>query len=181
MTKLLSALIAIIIMTVPVMASETITIEDEPVPMAVPSVNSSFKAYMDYRTITDTSSVQYQMQQEATTDEYGFRRYEDMYMVALGTYYSDQCGDIFTITFGDDVTITCIIGDVKDDRHTNWSHQYTPITFEQWVDGEVVLSYGGNVVEFIVDTDALDRMCRVMGDMSHSGLYGDVTHIAKHL
>ena len=31
--------------------------------------DSSFKAYMDYRCITDTSSVQYEMQQQAYTDE----------------------------------------------------------------------------------------------------------------
>lgn len=35
---------------------------------------SSFKSYMDYRALTDTSSTQYEMQQCAYTDDNGLRK-----------------------------------------------------------------------------------------------------------
>ena len=44
-----------------------------------------FKAYMDYRTITDTASRQYQLQQSAWTDDQGLRRLGEDYLVAMGT------------------------------------------------------------------------------------------------
>lgn len=53
--------------------------------------DSSFKAYMDYRCITDTSSVQYEMQQQAYTDGRGFRKIGDDYCVALGTGFTSGC------------------------------------------------------------------------------------------
>ena len=43
-----------------------------------------FKAYMDYRTITNTDSVQYAMEQNAWTDDRGLRRMADDYLVAMG-------------------------------------------------------------------------------------------------
>ena len=47
--------------------------------------DTAFKAYMDYRTITDTSSEQYAIQQNAWTDSRGLRRSCDDYLVAMGT------------------------------------------------------------------------------------------------
>ena len=62
-------------------------------------IDNSFKAYMDYKSITNPSSIQYQMQQAAWTDENGFRKYgNDRYMVALGTYYTGySCGKTFKV------------------------------------------------------------------------------------
>ena len=47
------------------------------------------KTYMDYRTITDKSSKQYKLQQDNNvyTDDEGFRKIEDKFIVAVGTYY----------------------------------------------------------------------------------------------
>ena len=42
--------------------------------LPLPDVNTEFKTYMDYRTITDTSSAQYDLQQHAYTDSQGIRR-----------------------------------------------------------------------------------------------------------
>lgn len=118
----------------------------------IPSAATSQKTYMDYRAITSTTSDQWAMQQTAWTDTYGFRRDGNTgyYMVAMGTYYSQQCGKMFEITFDGYNSIRVIVGDIKDDAHTDDLNQHR----------------NGNVVEFIVDTTAIEDDCRVMGDMS---------------
>lgn len=124
--------------------------------MDVPDGDTSFKTYMDFRAITDTSSVQYKMQQEAYTDEYGIRKYKTGdYMVAMGSYYG-QVGDRFRITLDSGETIRCIMGDAKADCHTDAYNQYTPC------------GSGKNVIEFVVDTPALSDEARQMGDISYS-------------
>lgn len=116
-------------------------------------IKTSQKTYMDYRTITSPSSKQYALQQDAWTDEYGFRRYEDYYMIALGTFYTgDSCGKVFRITLDTGVSFMAITGDIKADIHTDAMNQHR----------------NGNVVEFIVDTDALSDTCKQMGDMSYA-------------
>lgn len=67
------------------------------IPYEVPEEESGAKRFMDYRTITDRTTSQWVLQQEAVTDEYGFRRYGGAYMVAMGTYYAQTCGDVFEI------------------------------------------------------------------------------------
>lgn len=126
----------------------------EAIALDVPTeIKTSQKTYMDYRTITSKSSKQYKLQQDAWTDEYGFRRYGDYYMVALGTFYTgDSCGKVFRITLDTGVSFTAITGDVKADIHTDELNQHR----------------NGNVVEFIVNTDAIPDMCRKMGDMSYA-------------
>lgn len=145
--------------------TETQTVEYEPVvmyytvhdnSMAVPDGDTSFKSYMDYRAITNTDSIQYKMQQEAYTDEYGIRKYKNGdYMVAMGSYYG-QVGDRFRITLDNGETIRCIMGDAKADCHTDAYNQYTPC------------GSGKNVIEFVVDTPALSDEARQMGDISYS-------------
>lgn len=127
------------------------------------SSNTGFKSYMDYRSITDRSSVQYKLQQEATTDENGFRVYDDCKMVALGTYYVDDIGDKFRITLEDDTVFYAIAGDVKSDLHTDTKHQHK----------------NGNIVEFIVDIQEISKTCKKMGDMSYAGLEGKIKSIEK--
>ena len=111
------------------------------------NLDTSFKAYEDYKYITNTESLQYKLQQEAWTDEYGLRRYGDEYMVAVGSYYGDV-GDHIKVTLDTETTIDCIIGDSKGKR---WYH---------------LCDKGANVVEFIVDTSALDPTAKKMGDIS---------------
>ena len=45
----------------------------------------AFKCYEDYRALTDTTSLQYQLQQEAYTDEAGHRKVGHRYCIAVGT------------------------------------------------------------------------------------------------
>lgn len=131
--------------------------EPEPAPAAilfdVPDADTGFKAYMDFRSIKDRTSAQYQLQQEAWTDEQGFRRYGDRYMIALGTFYSKQCGGVFRITLESGASFEAVVADIKADADTDTLHQH----------------HEGNVVEFIVDTSEISRDCRVMGDMSWAG------------
>lgn len=120
----------------------------------IPSEATSFKAWMPYAAITCKSSKQWELQQDAWTDKDGFRRYGDdgLYMVALGTYYAEECGKVFDITFESGTTIRCIVGDIKADCHTDELHQHR----------------NGNVVEFIVDGKAISKTCKRMGDMSYA-------------
>ena len=133
--------------------SETVEIADQAVPLS-----SS-----PDRAITCPSSKQYEMQQEAWTDELGLRRYGDYYMVALGTFYAQNCGETFRITLDSGFSFDVITGDIKDDKHTDEKHQHR----------------NGVIVEFIVDSKAISKTCRVMGDMSHAGFSGKIESIQR--
>lgn len=118
---------------------------------------------MDYRTITNKSSVQYAMQLEALTDENGFRKYDDRFMVAVGTAYASECGIKINITLEDGTVINCITGDIKADIHTDPTNTHIP--------------HNGNIVEFIVDTKTISDICRKMGDMSYAGIHGGIVKL----
>ena len=83
--------------------------------LPLPDVNTEFKTYMDYRTITDTSSPQYDLQQHAYTDSQGIRRVDGDVCVALGTAYADSCGERFEITLDSGNSFTAVVGDIKAD------------------------------------------------------------------
>ena len=137
------------------------------VPMEIPEEQTTRKVYMDYRSITARNSKQWRMQQEATTNELGFRLYEGCYMVAMGTYYTGyECGKKFRIVLENGSEFIAITGDVKSDVHTDSKHQHR----------------NGNIIEFIVDTDMIPEDCRKMGDMSFCqspSLKGKVCYIGR--
>lgn len=140
----------------------------------IPTCNTEFKTYMDYRCITDKTSAQYELQQFAWTDEDGFRRIGDDYIVAMGTYYAENVGDRFNITLDTDNEITVIIGDIKQDVHTDYFNQYTPIYDENGI------FFSGNVLEFIVDTDVLPKIPRRLGTVSYfDNLKGNIKSIER--
>ena len=129
--------------------------------------DSSFKAYMDYRCITDTGSVQYQLQQQAYTDSRGFRRIGDDYCVALGTGLTSGCGERFLITLDSGYSFTAIVADVKADIHTDSTNCYAPRGYN-----------AGNIVEFIIDTDCADSNMLCMGSADcFCDLSGNVTSV----
>lgn len=134
---------------------------------SLPSVDTSFKAYMDYRCITDKESSQWQLQEEATTDEQGMRRYGEDYVIAVGTYYAATCGDRFLVVL-EDIAFTAVVGDIKADCHTDEQNMYYPMQ-----DGM------GNLVEFIVDTDALSDDAKLLGDVSCLGFEGKIMAMIK--
>lgn len=135
---------------------------------AVPLGDTTFKSYMSWRSITNIDSEQYKFQKSCWTDKKGLRRHNNDYVVALGSYYADYIGQRFTITLDTGKTFTAVVGDFKADRHTDESNKYTPME-----DG------GKNVIEFIVDTDELDKTARKMGDISYAGFKGNVESIER--
>lgn len=141
---------------------------------AVPTCDTSFKAYMDYRCITDDTTKQWEIQQNAWTDNDGFRRIGNDYIVAMGTYYAEECGERFRITFESGSEITVTVGDIKQDIHTDYLNQYTPVYDENGI------FFSGNVLEFIVDTDVLSEMSQVLGTVGHHDyLNGNIKSIER--
>lgn len=138
------------------------------IPMSVPEdASGAFKTYMDYRTITDTTTKQWGLQLLATTNEEGFRVYDGYYLVAMGTHYTNQVGDVFRITLDSGISIDVMVGDIKDNKHTDETNRY--------------IEHNGNIVEFIVDANAIAKTARVAGDISILGLEGGVSIIEKRI
>ncbi len=114
--------------------------------------DNSFKSYMDYRTITDTTSMQYELQKQANTDGYGMRMVDDRYCVAVGSYYSTTVGQAVDIIMKSGNIIHCIVADLKQDIHTDSTNRQNP---------------NGSIVEFLVDTDVLHGRIQKTGDISY--------------
>lgn len=138
--------------------------EEQAISLALPDVDTSAKTFMSYKTITAKNSIQWKLQQKAVTNAYGIRELDGMYMIALGTYYSDHAGAMFRITLENGTVFDAVMGDVKDNRDTDSMNQHR----------------NGNVVEFVVDTPKLARDARLMGDVSYTpnaGLMGPIQSI----
>ena len=139
---------------------------------SVPSVASSFKTYMSYKCITDRSSPQYKLQQKSSskTDENGLRytkiNGKKFIHIALGSYYGTIIGTKYRITLSTGKTFYGILADQKANAHTNSTHQYTV--------------RNGDVIEFIIDNNKLNKNIRFMGDVSAVKKYsGKVKKIEK--
>lgn len=139
---------------------------------SVPSVASSFKTYMSYKCITDRSSPQYKLQQKSSskTDENGLRytkiNGKKFIHIALGSYYGTTIGTKYRITLSTGKTFYGVLADQKANAHTNSTHQYTV--------------RNGDVIEFIIDNNKLNKNIRFMGDVSAVKKYsGKVKKIEK--
>lgn len=126
---------------------------------------SSFKSYMDYRTITNKGSYAYQLQQQAITDENGLRKINGYYCVAMGTRYG-KVGDTLYIETDEGAHWNVILADIKSDKHTDSTHSYT-------------LS-NGCMMEFIVDTRAMPTAIKNSGTVNGLGFQGKITTV-KHI
>lgn len=134
----------------------------------IDDMDTSIKTWMDYRAITDTSSPQWQLQQNAYTDENGLRKVGDYYCVAFGTGVSNGIGSKFKVTFDNGNEILVIVADHKADRHTDKTNTYMNINNK------------ANVMEFIVDSNKLDNTAKVMGDVNYiSGFEGQIIYIEE--
>lgn len=107
---------------------------------------------MDYKSITSRSSRQYQLQQNAYTSEYGIRKEQDRYCVALGSYFTTDIGTYIDIILQNGTIIHCILADCKADKDTDNLHIRT--------------MYDGSIVEFVVDTNYIDHNVLKTGDIS---------------
>lgn len=126
---------------------------------------SSFKSYMDYRTITNKGSYAYQLQQQAITDENGLRKINGYYCVAMGTRYG-KVGDTLYIETDEGAHWNVILADIKSDKHTDSTHSYT-------------LS-NGCMIEFIVDTEKMPIHIKRSGTVNGLGFQGKIT-VVKHI
>lgn len=136
------------------------------VPMDLPSQTSGeFKTYMSYKMISDTSSKQYKLQQQAYTDEDGFRKVGDYYCIALGSAYGTEIGTKYRIVLDTGIEFMGILSDCKDNTDTDSSNKY--------------IEKNGNICEFIVSVSKINEMSKVMGDMSYSNLEGGILSIEK--
>lgn len=115
--------------------------------------NSGFKSYMPYTTITNKSSSQYKLQQQATTGRYGIRTIDGYrYCVAIGTAFKAEIGTYFDLILENGVVIPCIVGDIKADEHTESNN--------------IITSNNGCLSEFIIDGTELKREVKRDGDVS---------------
>lgn len=122
----------------------------------------TFKPYTDYRCLTAKASKQYCLQQKAYTDNQGLRRLNDYYMVAIGKGWNIPVGRTCEITLSSGQKVYCVVSDVKQNRHTDHTNRY---------------DCKGGVLEFIVDTKALPRQIKRLGDISYLGFHGSVVKV----
>lgn len=147
--------------------------------LGVPNIQSYFKTWMDYRTISDTSSPQYDFVNNIShdwvyTDSEGFLRAygendlgipEDYYVIALGSYYGTEITSKYKITTDTGRVFYGMLGDQKSDVHTNSTHQYAS---------------NNDVVEFLVDSNNLNSMVSQMGSANvYMPLNGNISKIEK--
>lgn len=121
---------------------------------AVCNPNATFKSYMDYRTITNTASPQYQLQQLATSEN-GIRYIDDRMMIAIANY---KVGDKLDLTLSSGIVLKVIVGDVKGS--TSCIHP------------------DGSLFEIIVDKYEMDQEIRKVYGNYDRIFKGTVTSIA---
>lgn len=124
---------------------------------AVPA-NKGFKSFEPYNYFNPKYN-QYKLQQHAYTGEYGLRKVNDRYCIALGTYFfehvtNDIIGTYIDLVLENGEVIHCILGDIKADEHTDASNIQTVAN--------------GCLSEFIVDKSQLSSNVRQMGDVSYA-------------
>ena len=114
-----------------------------------PCTDSTFKSYMDYRMITNTSSEQYRLQQSAYTEsKYGLRMIDSYFLIAVTSQFG-SVGDLVEVHTSD-MSFYAIIGDIKDAGHDDCQSLRDT-----------------SVIEFIVDNDTLHNSIRVSGNLNH--------------
>ena len=116
-------------------------------------ITSGFKSYMPYTAITSKSSPQYKLQQSTYTGTYGIRQYGNRYCVAIGTAFNADVGTYFDLILANGTVIPCIVADIKADKHTDSNNMITIAN--------------GCLTEFIVDSSALNKNAKSMGDISY--------------
>lgn len=134
----------------------------------IPDIDTSFKAYTDYKYITDKTSKQYQIVQDSYTDCHGIRRMNrnNDFVVALGTYYAEEVGVRFLISLDTGVELFATVGDIKANIHTEGTNRF--------------ILHNGNVVEFYIDSEVIDKGVIKHGDLSYYDQFkGNISKIEK--
>ena len=135
-------------MSLQYISNEKLNYRDYTVP-----ITSGFKSYMPYTAITNKASKQFKLQQMASDDTYGIRTVNNRYCVAIGTAFNAQVGTYFDMILANETVISCIVSDIKADKHTDKNNMITVSN--------------GCLTEFIINSSALDRNAKRMGDISY--------------
>lgn len=115
--------------------------------------NNGFKSYMSYKSITDKSSRQYDLQSNyAYTGDYGIRMINNRYCIAIGTAFNAEIGDYVDLVLKNGETIQAIVADIKANEHTDHNN--------------IATISNGCVSEFIVDAEVLASNIAKQGDVS---------------
>lgn len=127
-------------------------LEDNKAVFDVETNKRDFKSYMPYTVITDRSSPQWPLQQQAYTNEAGLRCIDGIPMIAIGTGWGAWVGDKVLVVCENGNRFIAIVGDIKSNAHTDKNNQTT--------------SDNGCRCEFIVDLSVLDDHTRVLGNIA---------------
>lgn len=127
----------------------------------LPSIATDMYLCTDYRHYNLPNTPHYRMQKAAWTDDIGCRRFNNDYIVGLGSGYTVNIGDRFGIELENGHCFTVIMGDGKADCDTDAAtHRYTPCK-----------NYKGqecaNVLEFIIDDQKMDKKAYGYGSISY--------------
>jgi hypothetical protein len=117
----------------------------EPIVEPIKTIGGGFKAYERVDKITRKDSKQYALKQLYWVDSDGFCRFNEMYVVAMGSKYGQRIGQMFTIEM-ESRTIKAVLGDVKRDSDV--------------IDGKCKTN--GSIIEFIVSDMDGDRLQEIM-------------------
>lgn len=123
-----------------------------------------FKSYMSYTAITNQSSKQWALQQQAITNDNGFRCIDGKPLVAVGTGWGLSVGDHAVVYCDGGNNFEVIIGDIKADIHTLSDNKTT--------------ASNNCRCEFIVDMSSLNPTVKSRGSVSvlqkYSGYVVDI-------
>lgn len=134
--------------------------------VVIQATKRDFKSYMPYTAITNKSSTQYKLQQQAITDADGIRCIDSKPMVAVGTGWGVIVGDTVLIKCENGNSFEAIIGDIKANAHTGSDNKTT--------------SSNGCRCEFIVDMSRLNSTVKSRGNVAVLAKYsGYITEVIK--
>lgn len=139
--------------------------------VVLPDLPSDRKVCTDYRVYNIPGTPHNRMQKLAYTDELGCRRYGEHYIVGLGSAYADRVGETLEIELDTGVVFTIITGDMKADCDTDVTNRFGECYN---YDGE----YCANILEFIIDKEALDTKAYQWGGVDYYNKFkGDIVRM----
>ena len=129
--------------------------------------SNDFKSYMSYKAITKSDSPQYMLQELCSTDMDGFRKCADRYVIAVGHGVGGQVGDCVDLILANGEVIYCVIGDYKQNKHTDKAN---------------LTGKNGCCSEFIVDVNRLREDIKKGGNIEcgYAGWDSPVLYIRRY-
>lgn len=150
---------------------QTVTEESKEPSLGLPSVSTHVKFFIDYRSYNLPYAPHYRLQQAAWTDQNGLRRFNNDYIVALGSFYSTSIGDRFRVALSNGNSFTVIFGDGKWDGDCDSKCMYMPCT-------DYSGKAAGNLMEFVIDKETINPAVYEYGSIEViEGFEGDIVQM----